>query len=136
MVEVRAEWKVLNEDQKAFYKEMMEKEKVGLGDNYRRNRSRKKDEPVSEPKRHRAKKVKKVKAPEPKQSTSYISEISILMKQMKDLDSEIKETEEEVDNLRSVKLEESVTLAVSKNNLKVKTDNKIVLKKKYCNLLN
>ena len=55
------------------------------------------------------------------------------MKQMKDLDSEIKETEEEVDNLRSVKLEESVTMAISKNNLKVKTDNKIVLKDKHAN---
>ena len=58
-----------------------------------------------------------------------------LMEKYKDMDTEIKNLDESVENLRSVKLSKSVELAVNKAKLQIKSENVILLNEKMSNMI-
>ena len=135
MTEVAAEWKGLEDDQREVYKEMTKKEKLALGEEYRKNRSRKKKEIIittTEPKKKQHK--KKNPRTKKKEKVSFVDEISVLIKSLKDVDLEFSQREDEINEMKNVIQTKAVELAVGKTKLKIKTENKVGLKEKLANL--
>ena len=134
--ELIIEWRELPEDQKAIYKQMAQKEKIGLGSNFRKNRTRKiKEVDESKPSRkERSKKSTKTKVS--KNEPKIVNDISLtnLMKKYKYMDDGIKVLEEELVDLRSLKLSKSVELAVGKAKLQMKSEIVNILKEKLSNM--
>ena len=136
--ELRSEWREFSEDQKSVYKKMAQKEKIELGDNFRKNRSRKIKEVVrSKPYKKRPSKKSSETKVQKRNEPKIVNETSLsnLMKKYKDIDTEIKVLEEEVENLRSLNQSKSVDLAVGKARLHIKSENVSVLKEKLTNML-
>ena len=137
---VQTEWKELSEAQQAVYKEMAQMEKIELGNNFRKDRSRKIKEIVaSKPcKKQRPQRNKRTK---PQKQEKFIvgsasdKSLANLMKRYKDMDTEIKTLDANVENLRSDKQSKSVELAVNKARLQIKSENVILLKEKMSNML-
>ena len=140
MRNVQNEWKELSEVGQAVYKEMAQMEKIELGNNFRKNRSRKIKEIVKSKadKKQRPQRNKRAKPKKQENSNAVTgSDISLanLMEKYKDMDTEIKNLDESVENLRSVKLSKSVELAVNKAKLQIKSENVILLKEKMSNMI-
>ena len=135
--ELVIEWRELPEDQKAIYKQMAQEEKIGLGSDFRKNRTRKiKEADKSKPnKKPRHKKSTKTKVLI-KDQAKIVDDRSLtnLMKKYKDIDTDIKVLEEEVEDLRSLQLSKSVELAVGKAKLQMKSEIVTVLKEKLSNM--
>ena len=138
MRNVQNEWKELSEVGQAVYKEMAQMEKIELGNNFRKNRSRKIKETVN---------IKPFKKQRPQRRTNPLTQdkssvvsvsdksLANLMKKYKEMDTEIANLDVNVENLRSVKLSKSVELAVSKAKLQIKSENVVLLKEKMSNML-
>ena len=135
MVEARKEWKGLEGDQKTVYTEMFKKEKDSLGDDYRKNRSKKNEVVViSKPKKRQHQKKRKVTKAAKELKVSFVDKISVLMKILKEVETQISERDEELIKLKSIKQLRDVQLAVGKTRMKIQSENAASLKEKLANL--
>ena len=136
MTEANAEWKRLEDDQRAVYKEMFKKERTALGDDYRKNRKHKKKEVVTTKSEGKKQHQTKVRAPKAhkKEKPSFVAEISVVIKDLKDIELDIGGIEAEVNEMKRVKQSSAVELAVEKTKLKMKVENGVLLKEKLYNL--
>ena len=121
ITEAQNEWKTMNTEEKAFYKECYRKEKEEMGLSYRIKRKRKvKDNPIKE------RKSKKVKLEDRKENPT-----AEFLEKMELMDINAEELRFENKVLCEVLSSEKEINAVNKYKLKVKTEELDTLKHKY-----
>lgn len=134
MASVRKEWSDMPDENKVFYRELYEREKIELGTNFRNKTEKNKKKKSSIKPIRKFKRQKKQKTPQyPPQN--HMS-LKTLMESYKDTENKLKDSEDAMIKLYKDRLETAVELAISKTKYQNLTENVYRLKEKLSNVKN